>query len=66
MPCEAFKAAVETGEVTGFKDGAMWSHDGYHLVPEPTGAIVMSAPEALSCAASSVVPESPAVYRRIW
>jgi hypothetical protein len=25
---EAFKAAVEAGEVTGFKDGAMRAHDG--------------------------------------
>ncbi len=25
---EAFKAAVEAGEVTGFKDGAMQAHDG--------------------------------------
>jgi hypothetical protein len=25
---EALKAAVETGEMTGFKDGGMRSHDG--------------------------------------
>jgi len=25
---EAFKAAVKSGEVTGFKDGGMRSHDG--------------------------------------
>jgi hypothetical protein len=25
---EAFKAAVETGEMTGFKDGGMRAHDG--------------------------------------
>jgi hypothetical protein len=25
---EAFKAAVEAGEVTGFKDGGMRAHDG--------------------------------------
>ena len=27
-PLEAFKTAVEAGEVTGFKDGGMRSHRG--------------------------------------